>query len=263
LESDAGYTSQGTEGATVEIDFATGTDESGATVYLKRLKGSGSVYADDVSIARVVAGGDPSVAGWWRSDRGETTADTTGNGNTGRLSGGVAWVQGQFGNALRFDGSSGYVDAGVAGMAPADAPQSFAWWMRVGSFSIDSVAISLTNSRLESGVELGIGEGEVGVWKPGRIRLVSGPAPSPDSWHHFVYTFDGSDHRLYIDAVLVGTATVQASTAQPTELNFGRSTDGTHYLNGELDEIRLYSRTLSPAEVRFLSTPPAHESLDQ
>ncbi|MHC4356863.1 MAG: hypothetical protein ACYS0H_29540, partial [Planctomycetota bacterium] len=50
---------------------------------------------------------DPeTVLGAWLFDEGtgSTTADVSGNGNDGTLIGGPAWVAGQFGNALEFDG---------------------------------------------------------------------------------------------------------------------------------------------------------------
>src|SRR5690606_20299406 len=60
-------------------------------------------------------GASPTMVGHWAFDEGSgtSTADSSGNGNTGTLSPAPAWTTGQIGGALNFDGSDDAVNAGA------------------------------------------------------------------------------------------------------------------------------------------------------
>jgi hypothetical protein len=240
------------------IEFTTGASNTSATISFTKTTGSGSAYADDFALSRHSPVDDSSLEGYWRLDEGTGTAaaDATGSGNGGTLNGGVSWVQGLLGEGLSFNGSSGYVSAGVTNMPAANQPQSFAWWMNVSSYS-GSCAVCLTNDASSSGIQAGIlSSTTVGVWKYGGTTLVSATAPSINAWHHYTYTFDGTTHSLYIDGTLANTSTVASTTASPAELNFGRWAGGSGYLAGKLDDIRIYSRALSATEVQRVAAGP-------
>ncbi|MDQ1317208.1 MAG: hypothetical protein QG588_859, partial [Candidatus Poribacteria bacterium] len=58
---------------------------------------------------------DPKTCvGMWLLDdnKGNTTIDSSGNKNDGKLMGEPKWVDGKFGKALSFDGVGNYVEAG-------------------------------------------------------------------------------------------------------------------------------------------------------
>jgi len=52
------------------------------------------------------------VGMWLFDEEGDVAKDSSMNGNDGTLNGDPQWVDGQFGQALEFDGSSSYVDCG-------------------------------------------------------------------------------------------------------------------------------------------------------
>ena len=77
---------------------------------------------------------------------------------------------------------------------------------------------------------------------------------------HYAYTFDGTTHRLYIDGAQADSSQVAPDTAAPTALNLGRWTGGQEYYTGQLDDLRIYGRALTAAEVLALANdqiPPA------
>jgi len=243
------------EGPSVNLTFTTGATNTSATISFTKTSGSGSAYVDDVALSRESPVDDSSLESWWRLDEGSGTAtsDATGTGNAGALHGGATWVQGLLGNALNFNGTDGYLSAGVTNMPAANQPQTISWWMNVSSFSTGT-AIAVTSTANSSGVLAGIpSSGNVGVWQFGGTSLVSATAPSVNAWHHYAYTFDGTTHRLYIDGVSVATSTVTAQTAAPSELNVGRSTAATSYLAGKLDDVRIYSRALTASDIQRLA----------
>ncbi len=232
------------------------------------------------------------LVGWWKFDEGcgATTADSSGNGNNGTLTGGVTWTTGPtanpgFNSAVTLDGSSGYVSAStnVSTIMPAaDAAQSISWWMKVSanpsSGTVQSI-ISLTNDPNGSAVQPGFrnnpstGAMQIGVWEYGGTFLVSAAPPAATIWHHYVYTYDGTHslpgnpgmlgtYKLYIDGTLAASASASAVAPQkyvPTRLDFGRWTNfgnGAEYFQGSLDDIRIYNRALSLHEVQSLDIQP-------
>jgi hypothetical protein len=71
---------------------------------------------------------------------------------------------------------------------------------------------------------------------------------APNAWHHIAYVFDGSAERFYVDGVASGShATTLPVWNAPFQLG---SYDTTNYmLNGRLDEVAVYAKALSGAQV--------------
>ena len=69
-------------------------------------------------------------------------------------------------------------------------------------------------------------------------------------WHHIVATKNGSSVALYVDGTQVHTAT-NATDSDPAASPWHVMRNGTNdtYAAGEADELALYTRALSPAEV--------------
>ena len=71
------------------------------------------------------------------------------------------------------------------------------------------------------------------------------------NFHHLVITNEISVATLYIDGVLVGTATSRdMTTTGNNKLWIGSYHDGGYYYSGEIPVMKIYSRALSAAEVR-------------
>ena len=81
-------------------------------------------------------------------------------------------------------------------------------------------------------------------------------------WMHLAMTYDGTTIRLYIDGVLVDSAT-GAHVSNNNPLRFGRWTPASEYWDGVVDEVRLYNRTLSQGEVQTDMTAPVSGSPNQ
>ena len=79
-----------------------------------------------------------------------------------------------------------------------------------------------------------------------------------DVWHHVVFNV-GSDtvRRLYVDGVLKGTSTggkVSLSEMTSYQLSFGARLDNAYKTHGYIDDVHLFSRSLSAEEVLSLYT---------
>jgi hypothetical protein len=80
--------------------------------------------------------------------------------------------------------------------------------------------------------------------------VVISPRPSTGIWHFYVYTFDGSYLKAYLDGVMVSSVTQTISMKVDT--NPVRIGGGNVYFNGTIDEVRLYNRALSDTEIKAL-----------
>src|SRR5262249_43959899 len=86
-----------------------------------------------------------------------------------------------------------------------------------------------------------------------------------NAWSFLALTYDGRRMRLYVNARLVATRTVRGplSTGRGP-LRFGGNAVWSEFFKGRLDELRLYDRALTAAELRadrgrpVLTGTPAH-----
>ena len=111
--------------------------------------------------------------------------------------------------------------------------------------------ISFQNAAQLSAIQMGFRGGNAVAWKwGGEILADGGAAPSTNTWHYYVYVFDGTTSYLYIDGVLKGSSTVAPQTYRPTEGDIGRYNDG-EYLAANLDEPRF---SMSPKSSGWIMT---------
>lgn len=76
-----------------------------------------------------------------------------------------------------------------------------------------------------------------------------------DSWHHVTgvwSTVNGGTQKLYVDGKLRSTAEGPRYTSQGYGIELGRRNDGSNYMKGSIDELRVYNRTLEKAEIESL-----------
>jgi hypothetical protein len=75
-----------------------------------------------------------------------------------------------------------------------------------------------------------------------------------NAYHHFVWTYDGSTTpKFYVDGVAQTVTTSGITTYPPNGANIG---DAYKTVAGDIDEVRMYNRPLSAAEVQALYNSP-------
>jgi hypothetical protein len=105
-------------------------------------------------------------------------------------------------------------------------------------------ALLLDRDRAGAYLNLGGGKGNL-------FALWSDQALKPDQWHHLALTYDGVWLRLFVDGKSTGETEInRARGAGPGPLALGRRPDGYVNFKGLLDEARVWSRALTPAEVK-------------
>ena len=86
---------------------------------------------------------------------------------------------------------------------------------------------------------------------PGGTRLTAG------TWVHLASTYDGTTMRLFVNGLQVASqAQTGAITATTNQLRIGGSTTMSQYFDGRVDEVRIYARALTAAEIQTdMATP--------
>jgi prepilin-type N-terminal cleavage/methylation domain-containing protein len=205
------------------------------------------------------------LVGYWKFDEGSGTnaAESSGGGNGATLFDSPTWTTGKVGSgALTFDASSwqSTYTANTSTTQPTTAV-SLAFWMKAGTtngiqhvIAADTNADSLTHG-YGAWLQNNYFEFYAVTYSGGGLMI---SYSDTTNWHHVVGTFDGSNVRLYLDGVLNGSTPI-AGPIDYTGATYGftlgaaqHSAHTIYYYTGSLDDVRVYNRALSAAEVAAL-----------
>lgn len=206
------------------------------------------------------------LVGHWTFDGSKLTAtqalDSSGNSNTGTLNGGVTPTFGKIGQGLKFDGGSGYIEKTVANFQSSDQIGTISFWAKLTNSAENYMIISSDTATTNYYLCAGIASGKVFVQQystPSNNYVYGTTAVNDGQWHHVVITSNGSAWTFYIDGtvdagnILVGSNNGNwfADTANRDNVVIGalKRTSVSDYFSGSLDDVRIYNRVLSTAEV--------------
>jgi hypothetical protein len=202
--------------------------------------------------------------------------DSSGNGNHGTPTD-ITYTTGKAGQAASFNGSSSVVSVPTATEFDFEYNEPFSISFPVqrnGAQSGDptlagkpgawnAAGYGITDKANESQFRLFISEGS----SQDLLKDFDYPAAySGDEWCHLVFTYDGSSTsegmKLYADGVKLSGTNVRdtltgATIKNANPLRFGVGFDGL------IDEVRIYNRALSAAEVAALNSYIAPSALLQ
>jgi hypothetical protein len=164
------------------------------------------------------------------------------------------------GNALAFDGSDDYVTGNNPQLPQGNAARTLeAWVLTMASGNNVIVNYGTASSNLRSGILVINGH----LYYVGETNDLQGNKVINDGhWHHVAATYDGTSLKLYVDGVLDISNTPAAFNTTGFDWNIGKRIPPltlNEQFNGRLDEVRIYSTALTPAQVQadMTSTSPA------
>jgi hypothetical protein len=196
--------------------------------------------------------------------------DSSVNGYHGTAHGATLTTD-QFGNpdsAYHFDGTDDYIDIGTS-LGGFSSFSEFVW-VKIDALNPRNNFIQSSNWYQsdtlgnDGGFDLAITNGYVKSWvnQPDRTdgSVLAGPYIELGKWYSIGFTWDGSTHRQYFDGMEVASEsyTGYIGTSAKTSLigakHYGLGLTG--FLNGDIDDVRIYDRALSDVEIRALAGDP-------
>ncbi len=254
----------GSASVTLTVTPLDDTDgESSETVTLTAAAGSGYSVVSPSSATVTIADNDspppPSslvLAFAFDEGAGTTSLDTSGNGKTATLVNGAGWSTGRFGQALNLDGVNDYVT--VAGPNLPTGDYTWELWVNPDRNNVFQTLMEGQNGAGGGILELNLAAGgAVQVWSNGAQRLVTASTVPTGVWTHVALTRSGSTLRVYLngtqDANTGSDGAAIAFSGDPLLIGVDADSGGTGtlngYLDGRVDELRVYSRALTGAEI--------------
>ncbi len=198
------------------------------------------------------------LVGWWRMDEGSgaTTTDSSGNGNTGTLVNSPTWATGKINGALKFNGSNQYVAATSTHNLPnINGAQTLSAWFDATSVSGSHDIITFVNSTSSPSLANQLRQVnnylDVSQWGGGDTIASTSITFNANTWHMATFTWNGASSTLYLDGQQINQNTVSPQSGTGAAVYIGEYPTGEQFA-GMIDDVRIYNRALSAADVQQL-----------
>jgi hypothetical protein len=254
--SPASGTAPATLTASVSIAGLTaGTYNGSITVTASGASGSPAT----IPVTLVVSPNTPppsGLVGAWGFDEpsGTTVTDASGNGNTGTISGATR-TTGHSGGGLSFDGVNDWVTVADAPSLDLTTAMTLEAWVRPSALGTTWRTVVLKEQPAQLVYALYAGTDtasrpSANVFTNADHGLLGPSALTTNTWTHLAMTWDQSTVRLYVNGVQVSSAAL-SGTARTSDspLRIGGNAIWPEWFNGIIDEVRVYNRALTAAEV--------------
>ena len=206
---------------------------------------------------------------YWNFDNDQNGSSNAVNATIGGMNGtkgsGVTVVNGKFGNALNFDGSTNansFVDFGSGSRTSFDGLFSVSFWVkRTGAYSGYGRIITNKSGSSTPGYLIYFSTTNDRLYVKGTTQSRYGRATSSwtaQNWVHVVTTFNAQAastaqrYKMYADGSFVTQNDIPKIGPGSSNLIFGKSPGGGSRMIGSLDDVRFYDRELSGAEASTL-----------
>ena len=211
------------------------------------------------------------LVGYWNMDAndisGATIYDKSGNGNNGTISGAVIG-SGKVKEALDFDGSNDSIVVTQSSAINLTANMTLSAWVYINGYGAGCTGDQEIIFKRDSGgtnYQFYYGGDTPGrtnkiSYYDGTNTLISNDTVNQGVWNHVALTVDdaGNSGTIYINGVSSGSGTANIGGDSTPDLYIGLSYDvgqcsGQDYpFFGMIDEVRIYNRELSVAEMTQL-----------
>ncbi len=206
-----------------------------------------ALYKSGVGVQKIAT--KNGLVGQWKFDEGTSTTagDSSGNGNKGTLTSGPTWTSGKLGKALSFDGVDDNVNTGnLSGSVSLDGPATISGWYYFTTSALargDSINLHTQLYQHPANNFLYIGGGGADYFNVASVLTLN-------AWHHIVLTYNGTHENdlLYINGVRY-TVNIQTAGTSHASLSTFRIGATSASVPGKVDDVRVYNRVLTQAEV--------------
>jgi hypothetical protein len=245
------------------FNYARSANEVGQEYISKGARAGSTVQIGNNASGKYIT---DNLVGYWKFDEDSWNGtaseikDSSGNSSHGVSVGSMTTTAlGKFDKAGLYDGVNDYIN-----IPDADTQDLFDFgtgdytlsaWIKGGSQGTSSRIIIKNSAFYLNAQNTGICSANKAVFeKPsGGSGLCSTTSINDSAWHLITGIRKGDNAYLYIDGVLeaTGTGWSSESATSANALNFSYST-ANNYFTGSIDEGRIYSKALTPYDVRQL-----------
>jgi GH18 family chitinase len=254
VSTSSGFTTTVVNQSGITTTSYTASGLSGSTTYYWRVNatngGGTSAYSTAWSFTTAAAPSGLVAAYSFNEGSGNAVTDYSGNGFTGTISGATWTTSGKFGNGLVFNGTNAKVTVSNATLLQLTTGMTLEAWVyptTVGGGWRDVIMKGADDYYLVTNPS-----GAPATGSDALGSTLSGPsALTANTWTHLAATYDGTTLRLYMNGTQVvsrsQTGSMQTST---NPLQVGGDNAFGQYFAGRIDEVRIYNRALTQAEIQ-------------
>ncbi|HTJ86329.1 MAG TPA: LamG-like jellyroll fold domain-containing protein [Terriglobales bacterium] len=251
--------------ATCSTTLTLATSSSTPTgVFPLMISGTGSGFAASTTVSLSISAATNLASGLmalWNFNelRGVTTADSSGNGNTGTLQN-VSWASNVCASCISLSGSNSYVSVSESSSLEGATQITVSMWLRPNSNgNVDPRTVSKLYSwdvKL-NGSSRAPQFSATGMY--GRLNY----SLALNQWQHLVFTFSSGVLKGYVNGkpVAFTANTFAAGSTLPLQmygLYLGTDPSRSASYKGYMDDVRIYNRVLSDTDVASLYATTLH-----
>lgn len=206
---------------------------------------------------------DANIVGYWRYE-----ANSNGTVGPNGTDTSMTYTTGKFGNAATFNGSSSKI---VYSFTQPTSAYSIVAWIK------PNLTVADTNYRIYDSQDSGSPTtGVVFVLNPSlsgstvNLRVYHNNGSwstssnlsniNDNAYHHVAVTWDGSTHKFYVDGAAQGTPSYTTGVNNSGFLDIGHGRATGTFWNGQIDDVGVFSRVLTLAEIQTLYNDPTAKS---
>jgi hypothetical protein len=196
----------------------------------------------------------------WPLDEGsgEVVTDKTGNGRAGAFTGNPQWVEGLYGSAFGFSGTSDYVTHTLPAALNYD-DFTVVLWVRAGVLGQPNwSALFSSYTSVDSGFQFDTTGTLPDSYRmrPLTTALLFGPVSL--EWVHLAVVAEGTDLQLYYNGNLAVTGSGSINNLLFNKFTLGTSRNNVNLFNGAVDDFRFYDQALSEADLMAAMADSGH-----
>ncbi|MEX0867551.1 MAG: DUF1553 domain-containing protein [Pirellulales bacterium] len=182
----------------------------------------------------------------------------------GKVHSSAKWAAGKVSGAFQVDGNN-FIDLGDVGNFERDQPFSYGAWIKPEGPGSGAPIARMQDGNGYRGYDLYISGGRVAMhiihsWPGNAVKVTTKSQVKPNEWQHLFVTYDGSSKAAGISIYFDGQKQewdieqdrLTETIRNDIPLYIGRRNPGSPF-KGAVDDVRLYSRLLSEAEVAALA----------
>ncbi len=198
---------------------------------------------------------DPDLLCWWTFDEGmgQNVLDWSGHGHDGKIYGDPQWVDGYHSGALLLDGIDDYV---IHQLPEAQSYDNFtvALWVKADSLGQGQYMSPFSShTPNSSGFQIDVDGTNPGFYRTnrsGEAGLAFGRVTL--QWIHLALVVEGTTLQYYYNGTWVTNHTYEENDVLFNEFMVGVSRNNTNYFDGAIDDLRVYTKTLTEEEIQLV-----------